>query len=97
MKNDSSTITIPVEHMDSEHCALIVDKALAAVPGVDAHRVEVNNRSAIIESATPVETVRKAIQAIRDNGYDVPTVKRTFPVTGMTCASCVASVESMLL
>jgi|JI10StandDraft_1071094.scaffolds.fasta_scaffold18403_3 Cu2+-exporting ATPase len=93
----SSSYTIPVENMDSEHCALIVDKALASVPGVDGHHVEVNNRSAIIESSTPVETVRNVVQAIHDNGYEVPTMKRSFPVTGMTCASCVGSVEKALL
>jgi copper chaperone CopZ len=59
--------------------------------------VELNNRSAVIESTTPVEAVRDVVKAIRDNGYDVPTLRRTFPVTGMTCASCVSSVESMLL
>src|SRR5699024_1961043 len=29
-----------------------------------------------------------------DLGYGVPTVKKTFPVIGMTCASCAASAES---
>ncbi|MFT3884037.1 MAG: heavy metal translocating P-type ATPase [Flavobacteriales bacterium] len=97
MNTGKSTLILPVEHMDSEHCALLVDKALGKVPGIGAHRVELNNRIAVLESATPVEAVRNAVKAIRDNGYDVPTVKRTFPVTGMTCASCVRSVETMLL
>jgi Cu2+-exporting ATPase len=59
--------------------------------------VELNNRSAVIETTSPVEAVRDVVKAIRDNGYDVPTLRRTFPVTGMTCSSCVGSVESMLL
>ncbi len=97
MSTEKSTLVLPVENMDSEHCALIVDKALGTVPSVTAHHVELNNRSAVIESTTPVEAVRDVVKAIRDNGYDVPTLRRTFPVTGMTCASCVGSVESMLL
>jgi Cu2+-exporting ATPase len=97
MSTEKSTLVLPVENMDSEHCALIVDKALGTVPSVGAHHVELNNRSAVIESTTPVEAVRDVVKAIRDNGYDVPTLRRTFPVTGMTCASCVSSVESMLL
>jgi Cu2+-exporting ATPase len=97
MTAEKSTLVLPVENMDSEHCALIVDKALGTVPSVGAHHVELNNRSAVIESTTPVEAVRDVVKAIRDNGYDVPTLRRTFPVTGMTCASCVSSVESMLL
>ena len=97
MSTEKSTLVLPVENMDSEHCALIVDKALGTVASVGAHHVELNNRSAVIESTTPVEAVRDVVKAIRDNGYDVPTLRRTFPVTGMTCASCVSSVESMLL
>ncbi len=89
------TYKIPVEDMDSEHCALIVDKALE-LPSVKAHHVELNNRSAIIESDKPVDAVRDAVAAIKDHGYGVPTIKRTFPVTGMTCASCVNSVQTML-
>ena len=97
MSTEKSTLVLPVENMDSEHCALIVDEALGTVASVGAHHVELNNRSAVIESTTPVEAVRDVVKAIRDNGYDVPTLRRTFPVTGMTCASCVSSVESMLL
>ncbi len=97
MTAERRTLVLPVENMDSEHCALIVDKALGTVPTIGAHHVELNNRSAVVESTTPVEAVRDAVKAIRDNGYDVPTLRRTFPVTGMTCASCVNSVESMLL
>ena len=97
MPAEKTTVLLPVENMDSEHCALIVDKAMGAVPEVQDHHVELNNRRAVFSSTRPVEAVQHAVQAIRDNGYDVPTLKRTFPVTGMTCASCVASVESMLL
>ncbi len=97
MATAKNTLVLPVENMDSEHCALIVDKALGTVPSIGAHHVELNNRSAVVETTTPVDAVRDAVKAIRDNGYEVPTIKRMFPVAGMTCASCVASVESMLL
>ncbi len=93
---NTTTILLPVENMDSEHCALIVDKAVGGVPDVQAYHVELNNRQAVLVSERPVDAVRNAVKAIRDNGYEVPVLKRTFPVTGMTCASCVASVESML-
>ncbi|MBP7155164.1 MAG: heavy metal translocating P-type ATPase [Flavobacteriales bacterium] len=97
MVEESTTLEVPVENMDSEHCALIVDKAVGTVPEVAEHHVELNNRRAVITSTKPMEAVRHTVQAIRDNGYGVPTVKHTIPVTDMTCASCVASVESMLL
>ena len=68
MKTETSTLVIPVENMDSEHCALIVDKALGTVPSIATHHVELNNRSAVVQSTTPVETVRADVKAIRDNG-----------------------------
>ena len=49
MSTEKSTLVLPVENMDSEHCALIVDEALGTVASVGAHHVELNNRSAVIE------------------------------------------------
>lgn len=88
-------VLLPLENVESEHCALIVDKGLAGVEGVTDHRVELNNRRALI-SVSDTAVIPKAIQAIRDLGYGVTTVKRTFPVLNMTCASCAASAESMV-
>ncbi|RYY67092.1 MAG: copper-translocating P-type ATPase [Chitinophagaceae bacterium] len=88
-------IELPLAGVDSEHCALIVDKGLSAVPGIRAHHVELNNHKAVI-TADGEEAVAGAVAAIRGLGYDVETVKQTFPVTGMSCASCAASTESMI-
>ncbi|HRO42588.1 MAG TPA: heavy metal translocating P-type ATPase [Flavipsychrobacter sp.] len=96
METTSKTYDIPISGMDSEHCALIVDKGLREVPGIIAHKVELNNNKAIIETKHADETIAKVAATVRDLGYDVDTVKESFPVTGMSCASCAVSVESML-
>lgn len=88
-------IYIPLEDVESEHCALIVEKALAQVKGVETHKVELNNRRAAI-TVTDNEIVGKAVKAVKDLGYRIPTVKSTFPVLGMTCASCAGSAESIV-
>ncbi|KFF15039.1 heavy metal translocating P-type ATPase [Flavobacterium hydatis] len=93
--NIKETIFIPLENVDSEHCALIVEKGLAEVKGIETHKVEVNNRRAAI-TVKGNETVGNAVKAIKDLGYSVPTVKNTFPVLGMTCASCAGSAESIV-
>jgi Cu2+-exporting ATPase len=36
------------EDVESEHCALIVEKGLAQVKGIETHKVELNNRRAAI-------------------------------------------------
>ncbi|MCW3082385.1 heavy metal translocating P-type ATPase [Segetibacter sp.] len=93
---NSDTISIPLEGVESEHCALIIDKGLTKVEGVKTHRVELNNNRAVITTDDGVEVLKKAVAAIRDLGYNVSTVKKNFPVLNMTCASCAVSSESIL-
>ena len=95
MATNNNEFRIPLAGVDSEHCALIVDNGLAKLNGVESHRVELNNKEAIIETQNQ-ETVSEAVKTIRDLGYGVTTVKKSFPVLQMTCASCAVSVESML-
>jgi len=93
--NKKDIIYLPLEDVESEHCALIVEKGLAQVKGVESHKVELNNRRAAI-TVNNGEAISEAVKAIKDLGYGVSTVKRTFPVLGMTCASCAVSAESIL-
>lgn len=90
------TFSLPLTDVESEHCALIVDKGLDKVKGIKSHKVELNNRRAVIGTDDPERVLPEAVAAIRDLGYGVDTLKKTFPVTGMSCASCAGSVESML-
>lgn len=86
---------IPLEGVESEHCALIVDNGLTEVKGIKSHKVELNNRRAVITSDSS-ETLLEAVKTIRNLGYGVTTIKKTFPVLQMTCASCAVSVESII-
>ncbi|SEH82805.1 Cu2+-exporting ATPase [Paenimyroides aquimaris] len=88
-------IYLPLEDVESEHCALIVEKGLAQVKGIETHKVELNNRRAAITVNNTV-VVGEAVKVIKDLGYGVSTVKNTFPVLGMTCASCAGSAESIV-
>ncbi|MBD1432949.1 copper-translocating P-type ATPase [Sphingobacterium sp. DN00404] len=91
--NSKQTITLPLEDVHSEHCAMIVDKGLAQVEGVESHRVELNNEQAKIV-VNDISAVDKAIKTIKDLGYGVTTMKQSFPVLYMTCAGCAVSSES---
>ncbi|TKK66283.1 copper-translocating P-type ATPase [Ilyomonas limi] len=89
-------ISLPLEGVESEHCALIVDKGLSKVPGIIAHKVELNNNRAVINTNGDLEVLPNAVKTIRDLGYDVDTVKKSFPVLNMSCASCASSSQSIL-
>ncbi|HMY84800.1 MAG TPA: heavy metal translocating P-type ATPase [Saprospiraceae bacterium] len=93
--NNKHTIYLPLEDVDSEHCAMIVDKGLEGVQGVASHRVELNNKRAVITADNP-EVVAEAVRAIKGLGYGVTTVRRSFPVLNMSCASCAVSAESIM-
>lgn len=93
--SNKEIIYLPLEDVESEHCALIVEKGLAQVKGIETHKVELNNRRAAITVGNK-EVVGEAVKAIKELGYGVTTVKHTFPVLGMTCASCASSAESIV-
>ena len=93
--NDRKFIGVALSGVESEHCALIVDNELAKIPGIISHKVELNNHKAIITAKEP-DVLPQAVETIRDLGYDVDTVKKTFPVTGMSCASCASSAETIV-
>ena len=92
--NINEVVYLPLEDVESEHCALIVEKGLSQVKGVLSQKVELNNRRAVVTVSTD-EAISEAVKAVKDLGYGVSTVKSTFPVIGMTCASCAVSVESI--
>ena len=94
--NNDSFLYLPLEGVDSEHCALIIDKGLGKVEGITDHKVELNNNRAVIHTTDNAEVLPKAVKAIRDLGYDVDTVKKNFPVLNMSCASCASSIQSIL-
>lgn len=96
MTKQLTTIYLPIEGMESEHCALLVQKGLASVKGIQTHAVELNNQRAKIETQDPETVIPAAVAAVRELGYDVPVITRSFPLLNMSCASCAISIQSML-
>lgn len=96
MNNEEPEIVeLPLSGVNSEHCAQIVEKELDKIKGIKKNKVEFNNHKAIIVANDP-NTISRAVTAIREIGYGVDTLKKNFPVTGMSCASCAVSVENKL-
>ncbi|HEX3009639.1 MAG TPA: heavy metal translocating P-type ATPase, partial [Bacteroidales bacterium] len=89
-------IVLPISGMESEHCAIQVDKALDKVPGIISHKVELNNGRAVINADVEKLSTRDVVNTIQESGYNVISVKKTYPVTGLSCANCALNVENML-
>lgn len=92
---DKIPLFIPLEGVESEHGALIVENGLKQVKGIETHSVEINNRRVVITTGN-AEAVSAAVKTIRDLGYGVSTIKRTFSVMQMSCASCAVNVENII-
>ena len=92
---NNKEVFLPLEGVTSEHCAMIVDKGLNKIQGIDSVKVELNNNRVAMHTGNP-ELVNEAVKTIRDLGYGVPTIKKSFPVLEMNCASCAINVESIL-
>ncbi|MEO6410833.1 MAG: heavy metal translocating P-type ATPase [Burkholderiaceae bacterium] len=92
----SNGIKLHVTGMTCASCALRVEKALVAVPGVQSVSVNPATDQASVTADASVGTA-SLVEAVRTAGYDVATIETALQVEGMTCASCVARVEKALL
>jgi Cu+-exporting ATPase len=89
-------ITLPVSGMTCASCVSRVERGLNKVPGVEAAQVNLATEQATV-SFDPQQAAPEAlVAAVERSGYSVPSQRAEFPVTGMTCASCVARVERAL-
>ncbi|MCA1061279.1 heavy metal translocating P-type ATPase [Rossellomorea aquimaris] len=87
--------TVSIEGMTCASCSQAVEKATKKLDGVQQASVNLATEKLNItydENELSLEEIKKAVD---DAGYKAVTEmeKKTFSVTGMTCASCVQSVE----
>ncbi|WP_417066679.1 heavy metal translocating P-type ATPase [Niveibacterium terrae] len=92
MKNE--TLMIPVRGMSCASCVARLEKAIAAVDGVEAVAVSLAAEQAQVEAAA--QSLPAILVAIRKTGFEVPEHEFELKISGMSCASCVARVEKAL-
>lgn len=95
MTTTQSPIYLLLEGVESEHDAWIIERELSKMQLLNGVSVEWNNHRIRIETKN-TEAIGNAIEKIRNLGYNVTTVKNTFPVLEMSCASCAGSAESVV-
>jgi len=92
----SETAHIHVTGMTCTTCAATVEKGLAETPGVEQATVNFASEKASIRYDPSKVNLARIKNTISQLGYGAATKKSTFPVSGMTCAACVARVEQAL-
>ncbi|RMG73020.1 MAG: copper-translocating P-type ATPase [Nitrospirae bacterium] len=76
-------------------CVKAVERAIAGLSGVREVNVNFASEKARIEAEEDID-LREIIRAVKEEGYDVVSVKSDYRVKGMTCAACVGAVERAL-
>src|SRR5262245_20785892 len=89
-------IELPITGMTCASCVARVTKALKKVPGVADASVNLATEQASVRYDGAQAKAEQLQAAVENAGYGVLTDQIDFPVTGMTCASCVNRVEKAL-
>src|SRR5262245_29317071 len=89
-------IELPITGMTCASCVNRVQKALKKVPGVLDASVNLATEQAAVRYDAAQLAPAQLQDAVENAGYGVVTDQIEFPVTGMTCASCVNRVEKAL-
>lgn len=93
----SQIFYFPIKGLSCASCVGRVERALQAVPGVQAVAVNLASEKARVESAAESElSLNLLVEAVRQAGYQVPLLSLDLNVTKMNCGSCVARVEKAL-
>ncbi|CAN7509252.1 heavy metal translocating P-type ATPase [Devosia sp. LjRoot3] len=91
----SAGIDLPIEGMTCASCVGRVEKAIRALPTVEAANVNLATEKATVKFAGEAD-LASVIQAIKKAGYETRTETVELGIEGMTCASCVSRVEKAL-
>lgn len=90
-----TTKTLNVEGMTCASCVQTVERATNKLPGVNESSVNLATEKLTVsydENAVTLQDIQHAVDQV---GYQlkVDTEQKTYDLTGMTCASCVQTVE----
>ena len=89
-------LTLPVLGMTCANCVAAVERNAKKVPGVSEATVNFGTEKLTVTYNPKEASPAQVIERVERTGYRIPTVTTELPITGMTCANCVAAVERTL-
>jgi len=89
-------LDVGVHGMSCASCVSTVEKALRALSGVSDVAVNLAAERATVHFDPARVGPADLVAAIRDAGYPPVVERTTIPVAGISCASCVATIERAL-
>jgi Cu+-exporting ATPase len=89
-------LLLPVTGMTCANCAATVERTLKKTEGVAEASVNFASERASVRFDPTRVREDQLLQRVKDAGYGVATQRMELPITGMTCASCAATIERTL-
>ena len=89
-------VELAIDNLDCSHCAQTVGQVLRSVPGVKAATVNPTSGVAFVDHEPRQASVAVLHEALKAAGYRSGSAKARFHIKGMTCASCVTTIEQAL-
>ncbi|MGH2521219.1 MAG: heavy metal translocating P-type ATPase [Anaerolineales bacterium] len=89
-------LTLPVQGMHCASCVNTIERRLNKVEGVQTATANLAAERATVMFDPTIAKPADLIAAVERAGYHVASEKVTLPIGGMTCASCVNTIERAL-
>ena len=89
-------LDIPIVGMDCASCAVTVEKSIKSTPGVEKANVNFNNEKATIVYNPKEADLQAITDSVKSSGYRVGGASVSIGIRGMSCASCVRTIEKAL-
>jgi Cu+-exporting ATPase len=89
-------VEIPITGMSCASCVAKIEKGLSKMSGISDAKVNFATEKATITFDPSRVHMGDFVSTINDLGYEAGMEKITFPIHGMSCASCVKKVEGAL-
>ena len=90
------SIILKVKGMQCSSCSRAIETSLNSSNGVYSSAANATTGNVSVTYDPAVITVKEIVSAIEKAGFSVALSAVTYTVKGMTCASCVASIEKSL-
>ncbi|MBE7470314.1 MAG: hypothetical protein DPW09_32210 [Anaerolineae bacterium] len=93
---EQKQLTMPVLGMTCANCVATVERSAKKIEGVSEAVVNFGSEKLTVNYDPAVASPQAVIERVEKAGYHVPVATLELPITGMTCANCVSTVERAL-
>ena len=94
--SDFKSVVISVRGMTCSSCASRIEKKISGLNGVMQARVNFGAEQVFVDLDPKKVFFATILESIKKIGFEVLLNQKSFPIKGLTCASCVSRVEDKL-